>query len=45
MTPALREIADLPGPPGLPLIGNTLQVQRSQVALVEERHQLFVRQE
>ncbi|HEY9065558.1 MAG TPA: cytochrome P450 [Burkholderiaceae bacterium] len=31
MTPALREIADLPGPRGLPLIGNTLQIQRSQV--------------
>ncbi|HKX40002.1 MAG TPA: cytochrome P450 [Burkholderiaceae bacterium] len=31
MTGTLREISDLPGPPGLPLIGNTLQLQRSRV--------------
>jgi cytochrome P450 len=30
-TTTLREIADLPGPRGLPIIGNTLQVQRQQL--------------
>jgi cytochrome P450 len=28
---ALREIAELPGPPGLPLVGNALQVKRGQM--------------
>jgi cytochrome P450 len=29
--PALREIADLPGPPGLPLLGNMLQIDRAHI--------------
>ncbi len=29
--PALREIDDLPGPPGLPLLGNMLQIDRAHI--------------
>ena len=34
---ALREIADLPAPPGLPLLGNLLQVDRARVHQSVER--------
>ena len=30
-TPTLRRIADLPGPPGLPLLGSLLQVRMAQI--------------
>ena len=36
VTPILREIADLPGPPGLPLLGNALQIPAGQVHLAVE---------
>src|SRR5258708_15608074 len=34
--PALREIGDLPGPPGLPVLGNALQIPSGQVHLAVE---------
>src|SRR5258708_25720943 len=32
----LREISDLPGPPGLPVLGNALQIPSGQVHLAVE---------
>src|SRR5258708_23982960 len=34
--PTLREISDLPGPPGLPVLGNALQIPSGQVHLAVE---------
>jgi cytochrome P450 len=34
---AVRRVRDLPGPPGLPLIGNALQVDRENLHLIAER--------
>ena len=38
--PPLREIADLPGPRGLPVIGNLLQVKRNSIHQTVERWNL-----
>lgn len=34
---ALRHIRDLPGPPGLPILGNALQIERERIHLAVER--------
>lgn len=35
--PATRRVRDLPGPPGLPLLGNALQIERDRVHQIAEQ--------